>query len=151
MTMETIVVQYVNQPKPGKKMGSIKTRDGRYFGCWPDKLALFNPGGEYVVETETTGDFTKIKGLANGNVPLTAVGQKGGAKYGATDDATAERIYCCGILNAAVSGGHLPVSTASLVAATNAARQAWAQTFGGKAASGHRDLEPPMPDDPGPF
>ena len=31
-------IAYVNPPKPGKKMGSIKTADGEFYNVWPDKL-----------------------------------------------------------------------------------------------------------------
>jgi hypothetical protein len=47
-----ITVQFLNQPKAGKKKGSIKTTDGEYIGCWPNELDNFQEGGSYTVEIE---------------------------------------------------------------------------------------------------
>jgi hypothetical protein len=58
-----------------------------------------------------------------------------GARYGATDDTTAERIYVCGILNAWVAhvAPSRDIKPSDLVNVTEAAREAWRQTFGKKA------------------
>ena len=47
---ETIKVAYVNEPQAGKKQGTIKTEDGRYFGVYPDKLNQFQVGNTYEIE-----------------------------------------------------------------------------------------------------
>jgi hypothetical protein len=44
-----INVKYVNQPKEGKKQGSIKTDDGRFFGVYPELLGSFS-AGTYEIE-----------------------------------------------------------------------------------------------------
>lgn len=51
MHQATITVSYVNQPRTatGKK-GSIKDREGRYFGVWKDRLSQFEAGKTYDVE-----------------------------------------------------------------------------------------------------
>jgi hypothetical protein len=49
-TTTQVTVQFVNDPKPGGKKGSIKTTDGAYYGVWADKLHEFKPGGVYEVE-----------------------------------------------------------------------------------------------------
>lgn len=151
MNTETITAQFVDPPKPGKKLANVKTADGRRFGFDPSKVSL-QPGGTYTVQTSSREwqgkTYLNIEAVV-GAPPAAAQsaprasGSNGYAKP--TDDATAERIYCCGIVNAAISSGSLTLSTASLVAATNAARQAWAQTFGGKAQS--YDDEPPVNED----
>lgn len=56
-----ITVQYVNQPKAGKKMGSVKDTTGALYGVWPDKLGLFQPGKAYEIEFKTSeGGFKSI-------------------------------------------------------------------------------------------
>lgn len=124
--MKTVQVKFVNPPKPGKKMGNIKLEDGSQIYFYPDKHQ-FNKGS-YQVETEmqTWGDKTvevvkSVQAAANG-----------GGKYGQTDLTTAERIYVCGILNAWVGRPDAEVTASALVAVTNAAREAWGETFGEK-------------------
>jgi hypothetical protein len=149
---ESIVVQYVNQPKPGKKKGSIKSTAGKTYGVWPDKLDQFQPGGSYTVEVEenqyngqTYYGVKRIIGApSNGNAtPAPSPAPYTGRQ---TDEATAERIYVCGIVNAAVptlaAAGDL--RTGVLIEITNTAREAWRQTFGGRAEA--RAAVPP--DDP---
>lgn len=148
---ETITVQYVNPPKPGKKKGSVKSVAGKTYGVWPDKLDLFQPGGTYVVEVEQN----EFNGQTYYGVKRVIGGPPAGGSNGTaapatepmgarrqTDDATAERIYVCGIVNAAVPGlldkGSL--NGVALVKLTNEARQAWRQTFGDKGGS-------PIPND----
>jgi hypothetical protein len=53
MTTERVTVQYINEPKPGRKTGSIKTTDGRYFDVWPNLLPQFQKGKSYEIETES--------------------------------------------------------------------------------------------------
>src|SRR5437016_10598295 len=50
MPKETVTIAYVNQPKEGKKMGSIKTTNGQYFNVYLDKLGLFGVGQTYEIE-----------------------------------------------------------------------------------------------------
>lgn len=50
MTRATVTVEYVNMPKPGKKKGSIKTKELEYIGAWPEELANFKEGGTYDIE-----------------------------------------------------------------------------------------------------
>lgn len=64
MNKTRIKIQYVNQPKEGRKTGSIKTVDGAYYDVWPDKLAGLLPGAEYDIET-TSREF-------NGKTYITA-------------------------------------------------------------------------------
>src|SRR5437016_13153417 len=53
MPKETVTIAYVNQPKEGKKMGSIKTANGQYFNVYPDKLNLFEVGQTYAIEYDS--------------------------------------------------------------------------------------------------
>ena len=45
-----ITCQYVNFPKPGKRLGSIKTSEGEYYGVEPGLLRIFQQGEVCVVE-----------------------------------------------------------------------------------------------------
>lgn len=44
MPQTTIIPEYVNLPREGKKKGSIKTKDGRYYSIDPNQLQLFKKG-----------------------------------------------------------------------------------------------------------
>ncbi len=50
MATKTVKVQYVNQPKEGKRFGSIKAEDGTYYGCKPEMLSQLSRGGSYEIE-----------------------------------------------------------------------------------------------------
>jgi hypothetical protein len=54
-------------------------------------------------------------------------------------DATAERIFVCGALNAAISGGHVELSDATLSNVVNVLRSVWSHTLG--AAKKNDDMD----------
>lgn len=126
MPTATITPAYVNQPAPGKKEGSIKLKDGSFYGVPPAMLSQLQPNNTYEVEfteREWNGKiFRSIK-----SAKLVSAGQ-----YGQTDNKTAERIFVCGALNAAIHGGHVQVTPETLTQAVNDLRQVWASTFGNK-------------------
>src|SRR5262249_53368769 len=70
-----IKVQYVNPPKEGKKLGSIKSADGQYYSVFEKMLDQFTKGMTCKVEySSRTGDdgrewrtITKVLGN-NGSV-----------------------------------------------------------------------------------
>lgn len=126
-----ITVSFVNPPKPGKTNGSIKTRDDQLYGVKPDMLSLFQPKGVYDIEFTSRmfndkpyNTVTSVK-HAQDAAPAAA-----GGKYGATDTATAERIFVCGALNAAISGGHTDLNTEHLTNLVNIFRLVWDDTLG---------------------
>ena len=92
----TVTVQYVNDPKPGKKMGSIKTAEMGYFGVYPDKLKLFEQGKTYSVEYKTDGDFKRFEKLTE----LEA--QQPPVANGHDKDL---HIFVAGVVNNAISSG----------------------------------------------
>lgn len=53
MPTATINVAFVNPPKPGKKLGNIKTTDDQFYGVDPTQLGQFAPGGTYTIEYDT--------------------------------------------------------------------------------------------------
>ena len=56
----TITVQYVNEPMEGKKKGSIRDADGVYYGAYPDKLKLFEPGEDYEIAFKEDNGFRAV-------------------------------------------------------------------------------------------
>ena len=46
----TLTVQYVNEPKPGKKLGNIKSDDGQIWFVVPAMLRRFSAGQTYKVD-----------------------------------------------------------------------------------------------------
>lgn len=48
--MADITVKYVNQPKPGKKLGNVKDDQGNYWFVQPAMLSQFAPGMKCKVE-----------------------------------------------------------------------------------------------------
>ena len=48
-------ISFVNPPKPGKKMGSIKTKDNVLYWVYADKLAQFSPGMHTIEYTDDPG------------------------------------------------------------------------------------------------
>ena len=148
----TITVQYVNQPKPGRKTGTIKTTGGQYYNVWPDKLHLFQPGGTYKVTYESREHegvtYNTVKGAeiiavgpqaapVQSPAPTQQASQAAPAPqiqapepFNRAVDPTPERIYVCGITNAWVRAHPTDFNAVNLIAVTNAARQAWAETFG---------------------
>jgi hypothetical protein len=131
-----ITPSFVNPPRPGKKMGSAKLPDNSILYFYPDKVSL-TPGQAVTVEyaDKMFGDkpakvIERVVQPNGSNGHAAPAPSGGGYQRAGTDKETAERIYVCGIINAAVSAGKLDLSTDALISATEAARDAWAATFG---------------------
>ncbi len=146
MQLETITVQYVNPPKPGKKMGSIKDTAGRYINVWPDKLDQFQPNGTYNVmleQGEWQGKTTyTLKSMADDTqrvpaakpvtqaVPLKPIP----LSPRETSPRDAERMFVCSLMNAAIQGKQVNLAEDDLASVVNSLRFVWQQTFGKDAA-----------------
>lgn len=103
----TVKVAYVNPPKEGKKMGSIKTPDGQYYGVWADKLYQFQQGQSYDVEYETgqyNGRETRTikKVIETGRASSGSAQRTSGGSQ--PDDAKATAIFVTGIIGKALQG-----------------------------------------------
>ena len=132
MTKATVTVSFVNQPKEGKKQGSIKTKDNALYGVFENMLGQFQPGSTYEIEYDsrewqgktfhTVKSAKQVAAATNGAAPAA------GGRY---DNVTAERIYVCGLLNAFASGGQLAIDKQQIRDATNIIRAVWQETFGG--------------------
>lgn len=137
MTTITAVKWY--PPKQPGWSGSFKAEDGNYYGCKEEMVASIPIGTPVEVEITTKEKdgktYRDIKRVVSAGVAPAAKPQVNGTRYGSTDDATAERIYVCGILNAWVAhvAPSRDIKPSDLVTVTEAAREAWRQTFGKKA------------------
>jgi len=133
MPNATVTVAYVNPPKPGKKMGSIKDTNDEYYGVYPEKLSLFQKGGTYEIDYLVQGDFKKVRDVkpAGGMALSGGTTQNGnGGNYRPTSPVDAERMYVCSLVNAGIQAGRIDFTEGAIEAATNAARNAWRNTFG---------------------
>lgn len=152
MLTATIKVSFINQVKPGKKKGSIKTADDVLYGCWPDKLALFTPGSTYeITYDEQTFNGAIYKDIKSAKLiqAAPAVGGGNGAAtsggygtYRETSATDAQRMFVTAIVKAAVQAGTVTLSAESLTHAVQEARLAWDQTFGAATVT-----KPPKRDD----
>lgn len=139
-----IKVQYVDPPKEGSQFSSWSVKDAngnRYYADAAVGQAIIRGEineVEIVNGTSKAGKaFQKITKVITGGqqqLPKTA-GQAAARVVGrhADDDPTPERIYVCGIVNASIHSQQvIPTDPMALIAVTDAARSAWAATFGGK-------------------
>lgn len=127
MPQAKIVVRYVNEVKPGKKNGSIKGTDDEIYGVPPHMLGNFQPRGTYTIDySERVFNGQTYKTVtAFQMVSPPSQEASGGGKYGNKDDATAERIFVCGALNAHISSGQAEMSAAHIGNIVNILRDVW--------------------------
>ena len=149
-----IRVNFVNQPDRNPKFGSIKIDppigESSYVSVPKNMLGLFSVGQrctilyssrEYNGKTYYTVD--SVKSTANG-----AAAAPGGGRYGVTDDATAERIFVAGALNAAIrNGGLVPGDERGITEFVTRMRRVWANTFGNKGGTTSETSRPAPRDD----
>jgi hypothetical protein len=141
MGQARITVKYVNAVKPGKKNGSIKGTDEDIYGVPPHMLANFQQGATYTIDySERVFNGQTYKTVTTSQMVSAAPTEgSGGGKYAPVGDATAERIFVCGALNAAISGGHVELSDATLSNVVNVLRSVWSHTLG--AAKKNDDMD----------
>lgn len=126
MNTATITPTYVNQPKPGKKLGSIKDAAGNFYLCPPVLLAGFRVGVPTSFEFKSapkqdgSGDWltvTSVAGMAEQPVRQ----QRGNAKT--PEDQ--ENIFVCGVVNHAIAYQGYKLDVRSLTLLVQDARTAW--------------------------
>ena len=129
MPTAEITVQYINNAKPGKKMGSIKSSEGEYYYCAPTMLHLFQMGEVCKVEfterpKEGGGTWktltTKLGGPMKGPTPIRA----------STSPKDSQQIFITALLKEYVSLGAIPCDKASIVVAGNQLKGAYQELFG---------------------
>lgn len=122
MPTETIDIAYVNQPGPGKKLGSLKDTKGEIWGIPPALLGLVSPGSTYEIFYEdrewqgrtyhTVKNIKPVNKLAS--VANTVV-EKAGAAAGGKDPfekrpthpVDARRMFICGAFNAHLNNSNI--------------------------------------------
>jgi hypothetical protein len=127
MGQARITVKYVNAVKPGKKNGSIKGTDEDIYGVPPHMLANFQQGATYTIDySERVFNGQTYKTVTTSQMVSAAPTEgSGGGKYAPVGDATAERIFVCGALNAHISSGQAEISAAYIGNVVNILREVW--------------------------
>lgn len=132
MNTATVKVAFVNQPKPGRKQGSIKTEEGTYIGVWPEQLSKFKPGGTYEIEYETNEKgYHTMKRLVGGDIVPPTAGQalNKTSSFAKGSDTKAVEMVVMGIVGRAhQSTGTLPDED-TLYGQMLAVRAAWTRAF----------------------
>lgn len=141
MLTTTITVARKTAPKPGKKNWTIMSPEEVFYSVPPAVASNITQGGRYSLQYEeaTFNDiiFNMVKS-AKVYEPAQSSGQAGAAaqtrpsygKYGSTDDVTAERIFVCGAVNAALTNGSLDPSRTAIMAFVIDLRAVWRNSLG---------------------
>ena len=135
-----VTIQYVNDPKPGKKMGSIKTAELGYFGVFPNMLRQFSTNEVCRVEYESNGDFKKVtKKLAS------AVREPTKQVRPRSDPAESEQIFAVALTKEFIARGDVTCDSDSLTRVVNTCREVYRKTFGGAEAQRRDDMSDSIP------
>jgi len=149
MPVATVTVQELRPPAADKKRGRIVDVSGTLYQSSPELQATMKVGQNYNVtykDDEYNGVAFRVAEsavlVASQAVPYVPAktAQANPAprsSYGATDMATAERIFVCGALNAILSNQNVvpgDLTAAKMIATVHIIRTAWLNTFGGQGA-----------------
>lgn len=138
----TIRVKCVNQPKAGKKLGTIKTDNDEIIAVEPGLLHAFAPGGSYDIEYDdmvfkTGGGMKKVVRVRGGQqdaAPQTATPPQNRAQSPA-DARRALEMGVMGYLARFYAGGHaggvLPPTANELASAARSYILGWEAAFSG--------------------
>ena len=115
MTQATLTPKYVNPPKPGKTLGSIKDQGDTLWLCEPGLLGSFSPGKPITVEYETMKfrdgtERPKITGVVHGATNGSAPAQEAPRNNGHSSNQGRE-IFVTGIVGRGVGGGTITLET----------------------------------------
>lgn len=142
-----ITVAYINPPKEGKKMGSVKTADGQFYNVFENMLAQFSKGMKCRVEYEARpkdggGEWRTIKKIVgNGSAPTPGPKNDYRAR---SNPAEAKQIAVLAIVKEWVP--QIAVAdTAALIDAIRSAMMAYDQTLGGVQAQRRDDMNDEVP------
>ena len=140
----TIQVQYVNQPKPGKRTGSIKDANGHYWQVAPPHLQYFSPGQQAEILYDDHGNYQMVVGMggqlfpkeptqpqpgsavprnANWPGPQTQHREYTREPIKPKEDETAEQIFITGIVGRAMGSGSFVIE--QIPELTRVAAYAW--------------------------
>lgn len=111
MPQTEITVRYINEPKPGKKMGSIKDTNDNYYGVWPDKLHTYEVGKTYsIAYDEDHSNGRTFRNIKSNYGEVSRGGVAGATSTPApSDDEKAADIFVTGVIGRAFHGtGQVP-------------------------------------------
>jgi hypothetical protein len=123
MPIETVTVAFVNEPKPGKKYGSIKSEDGIYYSVKPEQLALFKAGGTYEIQygLDKTGTYRNFQGISGASPSNPTQASNGHTK--------SVEMFVMGTIGRALQGSGTFPDAADLTEWVRSAREAWVNGF----------------------
>lgn len=141
MPTHTMTIADITHPKPDKKRGAVKGTDGARFGCFAEKIGLFEIGKTYEIE-HTDGEY---KNVTSAKPAVASVHSLDAARAAAapatsspprdkefgwqTHPVDAERMFVCSTLNAFIAAGKVSLDSKELAAATIKLRGLWNYTF----------------------
>jgi hypothetical protein len=153
MSRETLTIKYLNAPRKDGESWNVKDDRGVQYYLNKDLEKKLTQGGTFDVQTEaktskTGRSYNIITEVYNGASTAPVGADSGKHATSATPvslSAKDEMIFVCGIVNNWVRANSDKVPGPDLedglAFVTNAARGAWAKTFGGK----REDLNDPIP------
>ena len=142
-----ITIQYVNFPKEGKKRGSIKSSEGKFYWAGADLLRRFTKGEVCVIEYASTprddgGEWLTLKRKVS-----TSAMAPSPAFRNRTDPAEQKQIFVTALLKEFVASGKVEASRTAVVTAGNALKGAYDDLFGSAAKqTTEAQLDDEMPD-----
>lgn len=151
MNTATLTPKFIDPPQDGKKNYKVKDTNNVVWFVPPDTIGKMAKGTPCTVEYDVNNfngkSFNMVKGVVgqpqqSPTIPFPPAIPTVPTFVSA--DPTPERIYVCGIVNAHVGSSNRMVTVSELIAVTNAAREAWAATFGGQAKP-KADLDDDIP------
>jgi hypothetical protein len=123
-----ITVQFVNEVKPGKKWGSVKSSEGNLYGCPPALLRQFSVGEvckiEYAIAASGFKGINKKIGTSKGP-PLSPPPRQ------RTNPVDNEHIFITACLKEFIAAGKVELITTEIVTAVATIRDAYRFTLGG--------------------
>lgn len=135
MTTATITPKYVNQPKPGGKLGNINDVNGEKWFCDPGLLSSFRAGTPATVEWSVMKfndgkESKKITGVVHGAVSaqgiVTAISSTQGRVNGplpSGNNNTGREIFITGIVGRSMGSGKFSADDMDIL--TRRAMAAW--------------------------
>jgi hypothetical protein len=125
MPVTTMTIAYVNQPKPGRERGTIKSTNDDILGCFRDKLHLFEPGGTYEITYsskesggKTYDNVTDAKRVETPASEQAAAGLASSGINRQTNPIDSKRMFVCATLVAFIRAGKVEVDKVHLAETT---------------------------------
>ncbi len=139
-----IQISKIYPPKQSGWSASIKAQDGNYYGVKEEVAKSLAEGQTITADVKmqekngkTYRDIIKIHDAGPSARPgSTPAPTQSTGRYGSNDDATAERIFVCGFVNATAPKVYEKfgaISSDQLTALVMVARTTWEETLGKKS------------------